>query len=73
MEGTITTGQYQQKALLAKAAALCGGVDNLAYVLDARAEDLCRWIAGADNVPDAVLREASVVLASIRNPGNERP
>jgi hypothetical protein len=63
----VTKGDCGQKAILAKAAALCGGLDNLAYVLDARREDLCRWIAGVDTVPDAVMREAFVVLSSIRN------
>jgi hypothetical protein len=67
MEGSNTKGECAQKALLAKAAALCGGLDNLAYVLNTRAEDLWRWIAGAEPVPDAVMREALVVVSSIRN------
>ena len=58
----------EQKVLLAKAAWLCGGLDNLAYVLDQRTEDLCKWIAGAEPVPDAVMREVFVVVSSIRNP-----
>ena len=58
----------EQKVLLAKAAWLCGGLDNLAYVLDKRTEDLCKWIAGAEPVPDAVMREVFVVVSSIRNP-----
>jgi len=64
---TTTKGECAQKVLLAKAAALCGGLDNLAYVLEARTEDLCRWIAGAETVPDAVMREAFVVVSSIRD------
>jgi hypothetical protein len=62
------SGECEQKVLLAKAAWLCGGLDNLAYVLDKRTEDLCKWIAGAEPVPEAVLREALVVVSSIRNP-----
>jgi hypothetical protein len=67
MMESITRGDGEQKVLLAKAATLCGGLDNLAYVLDARTEDLCKWIAGAEPVPDAVIREALVVVSSIRN------
>lgn len=67
MEGSITKGEGEQKVLLAKAATLCGSLDNLAYVLDTRTEDLCKWIAGAEPVPDAVMREALIVLSSIRN------
>jgi len=63
----ITKGKSGQKIVLAKAAALCGGLDNLAYVLDARPNDLCRWIVGMEAVPEAVMREALVVLASIRS------
>jgi hypothetical protein len=66
MEDSIK-GECPQKVLLAKAARLCGGLNNLAYVLDARTEDLYRWIAGAEPVPDAVMREAGVVMSSIRN------
>jgi len=67
MAGPTTKGEHAPQALLAKAAALCGGLDNLAYVLDTRTEDLCRWIAGAETVPDAVMREAFVVVSSIRD------
>jgi hypothetical protein len=67
VEASVTKGDCGQKAIMAKAAALCGGLDNLAYVLEARREDLCRWIAGVDTVPDAVMREAFVVVSSIRN------
>jgi hypothetical protein len=77
VEESVTKGDCGQKAVLAKAAVLCGGLENLAYVLDARSEDLCRWIAGVDTVPDAVIREAFVVVSSIRKPVNpscqERP
>ena len=66
MQESITKGEGEHKVLLAKAASLCGGLDNLAYVLDTRTEDLCKWIAGAEPVPDAVMREALVVVASIR-------
>jgi hypothetical protein len=69
MEASITKGESEHKVLLAKAATLCGGLDNLAYVLDTRTEDLCRWIAGAEPVPDAVMREALVVVSSIRIAG----
>ena len=68
MGGSITKSEGEQKVLLAKAATLCGGLDNLAYVLDTRSEDLCKWIAGTEPVPDAVMREALVVVSSIRNP-----
>ena len=67
MEGSTTKGEGERKVLLAKAATLCGGLDNLAYVLDTRTENLCKWIAGAEPVPDAVVREALVVVSSIRN------
>lgn len=66
MRESITNGECGHRELLAKAAALCGGINNLAYVLDARAENLWRWIAGAEPVPDAVMREALVVVSSIR-------
>jgi len=67
MDDSITKGKCAEKALLAKAAALCGGINNLAYVLDTRTEDLCRWIAGAETVPHVVMREAFVVVSSIRH------
>jgi len=73
MQESITKGQCGQRELLAKAAALCGGLKNLAYVLDTRAEDLWRWIAGAEPVPDAVMREALVAVSSIRNVAEPDP
>ena len=77
MAGSVTKGAGEQKMLLAKAASLCGGLSNLAYVLDTRTEDLCKWIAGAEPVPDTVMGEALVVVSSIRNlpeagPGSTR-
>ena len=66
MQAATTNSASGQTALLTKAAALCGGLDGLAYVLEARTEDLCRWIVGAERIPDAVMREALVVVASIR-------
>jgi hypothetical protein len=67
MEESVTNGEGGHRALLVKAAALCGGLDNLAYVLDTRTEDLFLWIVGAETIPDGVMREAFVVVSSIRS------
>lgn len=57
---------YPSEVVLAKAIDLCGGLDNLAYVLDRRVEELCRWIAGTETVPEDVMREAVVLITSVR-------
>ena len=57
--------QFQQaQELILEAAEACFGLDNLARVLGRSSEDICRWIAGAEPVPQDALEEASRVLSS---------
>ena len=51
---------------MAKAADVCGGPGNLAYVLESSIEDVCGWISGIAPTPEVILREALTVITCIR-------
>jgi hypothetical protein len=63
---TFTQSQYAHEVVLGKAVDVCGGLTNLAYVLDRTREDLCRWIAGVEPIPDDVMREVLTVVSCIQ-------
>lgn len=57
---------YAPEIVMAKAAEVCGGPGNLAYVLQSSIDDVCRWISGDVPTPDMILREALTVVTCIR-------
>ena len=66
MAAPLTQADEPQDAVLAKAAELCGGLSELAYVLDKPIQDILRWMGGAEKAPEDVLREAFTIISSIR-------
>lgn len=66
MSASSAPDQFAHEVVLAKAVELCGGLDNLAYVLERPTEELCKWITGAEAVPAEVMREALILVSAIR-------
>lgn len=67
-EGSASSGPapLAPAVVIEKAADLCGGPSNLAYVLESTTEDVCNWITGAVPAPDRTVREALTVISCIR-------
>jgi succinate dehydrogenase flavin-adding protein (antitoxin of CptAB toxin-antitoxin module) len=65
MDALVKSFAATAAEVIAQAADICGGPDNLAYILETNREDVWRWLRG-ERPPETVFKAAITVISNIR-------